>query len=269
MVRKAIQASQRLQSRNVDVFTQGSYANRTNVRANSDVDVAVACGSIFYFDLPTGSNRSDFGLTNEADYSYSEFKQDVHEALSKYFGPGAVTRGNKAFDIKATSHHVEADVVPFVDYREYFGNRTHRDGFTLFPDKGGKIENYPKQHYTNGINRNSATSQRFKRVARVLKGVCYEMQDNNIGVSQRIPGFLLECLAGLAPTSMYSSPDITVTTGNVVAWLFNNTEPESDCTEWTELSNIKYLYRNSQPWTKADTHQFMLDLWQYVGFKNS
>lgn len=268
MIKKAIQSSEKLKSRGVSVFTQGSYANRTNVRANSDVDIAVACGTLFYYDLPEGVNHSDYGIV-PSSYSYPEFKDDVGEALVSYFGTGAITRGNKAFDIKATSYHVEADVAPFVDYRQYFGRSNHRDGYVLYPDKGTRIENYPHQHYANGISKNTITNQRFKRVVRILKAVCYEMQDNNTGVSKRIPGFLIECLAGLTPGSQYANSDLTISTGNVIAWLYNNTTPESDCSEWAELNDIKYLFRASQPWSKEDTHQFMLNLWQYIGFSNS
>jgi hypothetical protein len=34
-VRKAIDASAKLSAKSIEVFTQGSYANRTNVRANA------------------------------------------------------------------------------------------------------------------------------------------------------------------------------------------------------------------------------------------
>src|SRR5690349_8220632 len=38
-VRKAIDASSKLAPHTIEVFTQGSYANRTNVRQDSDVDI--------------------------------------------------------------------------------------------------------------------------------------------------------------------------------------------------------------------------------------
>ena len=40
-VRKAISASAKLSGKNIKVFTQGSYAHRTNVRQGSDVDICV------------------------------------------------------------------------------------------------------------------------------------------------------------------------------------------------------------------------------------
>ena len=49
-VRKAIDASVKLNTRNIEVFAQGSYANRTNVRQDSDVDICVLCNDAFFPD---------------------------------------------------------------------------------------------------------------------------------------------------------------------------------------------------------------------------
>lgn len=43
VIHNAIDASSALSSRAITVFAQGSYRNRTNVRADSDVDVCVLC----------------------------------------------------------------------------------------------------------------------------------------------------------------------------------------------------------------------------------
>lgn len=49
-VRKAIAASSDLATRSVRDFVQGSYADRTNVRQDSDVDIWVLCRNVS-FDL--------------------------------------------------------------------------------------------------------------------------------------------------------------------------------------------------------------------------
>src|SRR4051794_20372282 len=77
-VRKAIDASTKLSAKSIEVFTQGSYANRTNVREDSDVDVCVLYTGAFFPDYSLSE-----GLTNEAlgygtsTYLYPEFKNDV------------------------------------------------------------------------------------------------------------------------------------------------------------------------------------------------
>ena len=47
-IRNAIRASDELRNRDVRVFTQGSYNNNTNVRGDSDVDIAVVAYQTFF-----------------------------------------------------------------------------------------------------------------------------------------------------------------------------------------------------------------------------
>ena len=107
-IRKAIHASEKLKNRNVRVFTQGSYRNRVNVRRDSDVDVGVLCSDTYFFDSPPDENEK-VQLAKSvipATYEYATFKNDLEEALVSRFGRSTVTRGSKAFDIKANSYRV-------------------------------------------------------------------------------------------------------------------------------------------------------------------
>jgi len=110
-IRTAVSRSAKLQRRNILVFTQGSFRNRVNVRQESDVDVGVMLYDYFLAQYPEGKKDSDYG-NSDANYPFSQFKNELEEALVDYFGRAAVKRGNKAFEIKATASHVEADVVP-------------------------------------------------------------------------------------------------------------------------------------------------------------
>lgn len=84
-VKKAVAANTTLAKHNIRIFAQGSYANRTNVREDSDVDVCALCTDTFFYDLPQETTVFDFGLTNPAAYLYSQFKNDVQAALNSYF----------------------------------------------------------------------------------------------------------------------------------------------------------------------------------------
>src|SRR6266496_229349 len=95
-VRKAIEASVKLNSKRTEVFVQGSYVNRTNVRQDSDVDICILCSDTFFsdFSLSEGLNGAILGH-EDATYHYSEFKGDVEAALISYFGSDTVVRGQK------------------------------------------------------------------------------------------------------------------------------------------------------------------------------
>src|SRR5437868_2224143 len=50
MIRDAIDAHRAFEDCTLTVFAKGSYANNTNVRADSDVDIAVECSEAEYWE---------------------------------------------------------------------------------------------------------------------------------------------------------------------------------------------------------------------------
>jgi tRNA nucleotidyltransferase (CCA-adding enzyme) len=50
MIREAVQAHPAFKGYAFNVYAKGSYANNTNVRADSDVDIAVQCQEVFYWE---------------------------------------------------------------------------------------------------------------------------------------------------------------------------------------------------------------------------
>lgn len=264
-IKNAIDKSAELKSRNIEVFLQGSYRNRVNVRQDSDVDVGLLCRDTFFYEHSKEITADSLNISN-ATYHYPEFKNDVQKALVDYFGAGTVTRGNKAFDIKANSYRVEADLAPFFEHRYYWRSTSYREGVKLTPDSGGSIENYPEQHYANGVSKNDSTNRRYKRVVRILKNLKSDME-SNYSSAQVIPGFLLECLAFNVPNDNFSSSAYKSLVRSALAHIFNNTRPSDDCSKWVEVNDIKYLFHSTQPWTKSQAHKFISDAWGYIGYE--
>lgn len=275
-VRNAIARSEKLKNSSTKVFAQGSYQNRVNVREDSDVDVGVMCYDSFFFEYPEGKTDADFGHV-KATYLFSQFKDELEEALVAHFGRAAVRRGNKAFDIKENSYHVEADVVPVFEFRQYFGNGSCRYGVALSPDNGGRIENYPERlleswpntplHYENSVAKNTATGRAFKGVVRILKKLRNEMDEAGIEAASPIPGYLVECLAWNAPNSCFSHDTWDGDVQAVLLYLWTNTQNDADCKDWCEVDDIKYLFHSSQKWTRAQAHAFVNAAWDYVGVR--
>ena len=239
-IRKAIDASSALKSWSITVFPQGSYRNRTNVKADSDVDVCVLCSDSLFSDLPEGMADSDFGL-KPADYVYSRYKNDVEAALGAYFGKDGVTRGNKAFDIL--------------------------EGVAFVPDKGTRIINWPEQNYENGIAKNKATGQRLKGIVRILKRLWNRMADEDNAAATPIPSFLMECLVWNVPNDRFGHNTYNADIRSALAYLFNQTMKVEDCKEWGEINDLKYLFHSSKPWTMEQAHQFMSAAWDYLGLE--
>lgn len=190
-VRAAVAAHKSLSSRNVSVLAHGSYANNTEVRQESDVDVFVVCPIPFFYDfsMAKGFTKEDVGIV-ESDYKYSQFKNEVQEALASRFGQRAVSRGGKAFDVHENTYRVDADVVACLRHRRYTtkdnaGRFIYWSGIEFVADNGNRIINWPEQHYKNGVDKNERTKGHFKHLVRVIKRLRYAMEEN--GISEAPP----------------------------------------------------------------------------------
>jgi hypothetical protein len=268
MVRRAIAASPKLKNRDIKVFAQGSYRNRTNVRRDSDVDVGVVCYDSFFENYPQGTTRDTFGIS-PASYFYPQFKNEVGEALANYFGASAVTRGNKAFDIKETRNHVEADVAPFFEHRRYSRDGTYLSGVELRPDSGVPFQviNWPEQHYENGNAKNDRTRRSYRALVRIVKDLRNAMDDAHVAAGAPIIGFLSECLIWNVPDEHFTHSTYSGDLRAVLTYLYNHTKDDATCAEWGEVSELKFLFRGSQKWTRQQAHAFILGAWRHVGFQ--
>lgn len=276
-IQTAVSRSPSLQAREILVFTQGSFRNRVNVRQESDVDVGVLLYQYFLSEYPAGKGHADFG-NYSVDYGYGQFKDELEEALVAHFGRDAVTRGNKAFDIKASASAVEADVVPFWEFRQYWEHGGYRAGVALVPDNSyRRIENFPERlvdywpntplHYENGVSKNTATHRRFKGVVRILKKLRIELEDARNTAAAAVPGYLAECLVWNAPNWCFQRYTWEERVQSVLRFLWQNTKDRSLCGQWCEVDAIKFLFHGSQPWSRAQAHAFINAAWDYVGVK--
>tara|TARA_R110002020_G_scaffold15140_25_gene53375 strand:- start:1407 stop:2294 length:888 start_codon:yes stop_codon:yes gene_type:complete len=265
-VRNAIAGSTKLNSRNIRVFAQGSYRNRVNVRADSDVDVAVACSDSFFWTGPAGATLQSLGY-GRASYLYSDFRREVGEALISHFGVGSVTPGDKAFDIKANTYRVDADVAPFFEHRRFDAEGGFLAGVEMRIDSGRRIINWPDQHYDNGVSKNQLTGRAYKGCVRILKTLRYAMIADGIQSAKNSTSFLMECLVYNVANSQLGSSSWTENLRSCLANLYSGTSTPGTCSEWREVSELKYLFHDSQPWTLEGAHQFLFDCWNYVGFK--
>ena len=264
-IRNAIKASDKLRARGVSIFAQGSYRNNTNVRKDSDVDIGILCTDTFFHDpLPEGLTQEKLRFP-DATYHYDQYKNEVEEALGNYFGRSAVKRGNKALDVHETSYHVEADVAAFFEHRRYQANGTYLEGVELRTDKENRrVINWPEQHYENGVSKNKAAGTRFKSIVRVLKALSNEMTGQGVGAAD-VPGFFLECLAYNIPNDRFGNYTYSADVKAALVYLYENTNTQEACAKWVEVSGLKWLFHETQKWTREQANAFAYAAWNYDG----
>lgn len=252
------------------IFPQGSYANNTNVRTESDVDLNICYTAAFYYKLPEGSTKEQFGFNNPSDYSSQQFKNDVEKALVAYFGRANVTRKNKCLHVKSNTYRVEMDVVPTWRYHRYSNRFARVTGVKQIADDGTEVINFPEQHIENGKRKNDNTKRRYKSLTRIVKKLNIKMEEDGYYTNNNVSSFLLECLAYNLPDSkymLYSDLDWNEILKQFIYYCWDATRPEKeDWKQWTEVSGLLWLMYGHK-WAREDVHEFMCNLWNYLEYE--
>jgi hypothetical protein len=280
MINKAVRDAKILENRNFKVYPTGSYRNNTNIKLGSDVDIALVLTDAFFYQLPAGRSPAEFGLTGQADYGFTEFRNDVGRALKKQFGDD-VKPGTKTFDIAATSSRLPADATPFLLHRTYTGKRKldgtweYHEGVELRPtdDPTKRIINWHDQHYASGVERNRITGRRFKRIARIIKQLREDMRTGGKAEAKAAAApaasFLIECLVFNAPDSCFNLQEGTYydDVKAVILDGYKKTEGDTSAATMLEVNERKLLFGAHQGWTREQARDFLARAWHHVGFK--
>ena len=265
MVRDAINAHPAFANYMIKVYAKGSYPNNTNVKNESDVDIAVQCSDGFYWE-PVSPDLNVPVQSYTGPWSGHVLRSEVEKALNAKF-PGQVdSSGNIAIKVASSTAREDADVIPCYDYRYYFSSHDYREGIRIFPRQGNVIINYPQQHLQNGRDKNERTNHNFKKVVRILKRTANAMETG--GAHQEVASCLVESLVYNCPDSNFMAPTWTGRVGGVIAHILNNTQGDvepADALRWLEVDGCKYLFSTSQSWSRSDARDFAWAAWNYLG----
>ncbi len=270
MIKSAIKSCNELNDLTIDTFVQGSYANNTNIKTDSDVDVCVMLTSTFYTEYPDGKSRSDYGFT-EGTISFDEYKRRVRKAIINKFGSANVIEGNKSLKIRSNSYHVNADVVVafmLKDYRAINSVDPNRyvEGTRFYSASDTEVTNYPKVHIQNGINKNKQTNHQYKQLVRIFKRIRTKMVEDRVISGDKISSFLTECLIWNVPNNIITEYSTwTETIREAIIYLFNAIR-DGKHREWGEVSERLYLFHSGRKWTDSDAKNFMYEMWNYLGY---
>jgi len=252
------------------IYLQGSYANSTNIKGDSDVDVVVEMSSVFYSDTDnldlTEKNAYNLDRT-EGKYTLSQFRSHVIAALQSHFGASRVIEGNKSVKINPpASGGLFADVVVCAQYRKYWSYPNSWDarysrGIVFWTTQTNeKIVNYPKLHIDNGEAKNKLSSQ-YKATVRMIKNLKSNMVEYGYILDKTAPSYFVECLISNVPDNVLTD-NRSLTLIKVVTWYESRTAEQRN--KLLCGNHVHFLFRNtSTAWNESSATAFIKALWKY------
>ncbi|ARP71757.1 nucleotidyltransferase [Streptomyces pluripotens] len=266
MIREAIKEHAAFHGCDLSVYAKGSYANNTNVKADSDVDIAVQCGEAVYWDEATEGAHPPSG-SYTGIWTPAKLRSELEAALRAKF-PGQVdSSGSTAFRIHSSSARVDADVVPCFEYEYHFSSTSYRKGAKVFKKNGASLVNYPKQQLENGRAKNTRTRQYYKKAVRIMKRVENAMVAED--VHREVPSFFVESLVYNCPDSVFLEPTWTKTIEGIIVHIWQElegAEPSEESERWFEVNDCKFLFHGTQDWSRQDARDFVKAAWNYLGY---
>jgi hypothetical protein len=222
MVRSSL-AESRLAGMSWSVYPQGSYANKTNIAADSDVDLVVALTSSFYPDKEK-LNEFEEGeyarYYERSDETWREFRDAVTAILRQDFW---VVEGSKAVKVRSGLIRLPADVLIALEHRYYhsfpsFAGQVFVDGVQFYRSGKHRIVNVPKQHMEACAWKDARTAGNYRKVVRVAKNARNALITAGEVARETAPSYFLESL-------LWNVPDLSFGNGlqnayqRAIAWL--------------------------------------------------
>jgi hypothetical protein len=265
MIRQSIDGHVPFKGCGLSIYAKGSYANNTNVRADSDVDIAVECTDVEYWEeAKPGAHSSTTPYTGI--WTPEKLRSELLSALRATFPSQVDASGSTAIKVHSGTARVDADVVPCFSYRYYFSPSSAWPGTKIFKTDGGSLVNYPAQQLENGIAKNNRTGYAYKKGVRLLKRVENAMAED--GTFRELPSFFMECLAFNCPDPVFDHSTWTACLRTMLVHIWQQLQGDEPSNgRWVEANDCFNLFHPGQKWSRADGREFAHAAWNYFGFK--
>jgi predicted nucleotidyltransferase len=255
----ALNQAKLLQDLNVEIYVQGSYANNTNVRKDSDVDLVAQLKLPLEEDvrqLTQPEVELFYQYYGKTNYGWEEFREDVLRSLREKF---FVREGKKCIDITDMDSllRVPADILPAIEFRHYTAfpsleGEVYDEGIFFRDSSGRAIVNFPKQHRINGKKKDWVTGGRFKQVVRAFKNARHH---ETAGIdNDAAPSYFLECLIYNIPNASFRAP-LTEAYLNCLNWLSDHHGKFGELQCQNEL--VKLFGTGQDQWTIASAQHLV------------
>ncbi|WP_107936486.1 nucleotidyltransferase domain-containing protein [Ureibacillus chungkukjangi] len=250
--------------KSVSIYLQGSYRNSTNIYGNSDVDIVVETGNVFFSDtsLLTNDKKQIYeSQTNSSQYKWATYKKEVLDTLINYFGKDNVEVGNKSIKVNTGSY--EADVVPCIEYREYYDygysedSRKYIAGMKFLTTKENReVINFPKYHYFYGAEKNRETHGMYKKTVRIFKNIKSKLVKAGKLEKGVAPSYFVENLLYNVPNERYGK-EFNLTVMEILLWLGDDFSKMSEFKCQNQITSL--FGEGTEQWNQEDAIKFITE----------
>lgn len=261
-----------LAPRAFEVYLQGSYRNRTNVRSDSDVDVVAELTETTMHDFTEFPREQWAPLRAQIiphSYTLDDFRRHVGAVLRERFG-AAVEQGDRCWQVAGVPGRQPVDVVVAQTLKVYkprwalgpYYDPLNFDQGIYFQDRqGGGIKNYPLQHYDNGVAKNTEerTKGQFKATVRMFKNARTCAVERNLLREACASSYFVDCLLWNVPDRLFTD-DRRATFVAIVNHLLIANKNDYMCRngivplfgagsqQWTEVAAVEFIQALVRLW---------------------
>lgn len=259
-----------------EAYLQGSYANATNIKRDSDVDIVLQYKGIFRYDdsaLSDNTKRERNSYYTKADLTFDQYKNTIYRqlltAMTHFSRVKSITPKSKSIKIVLQNPSIQVDVVPCFLYKKYHSfslqnpdSTTHYIAGIAFnnTETGDPIVNFPKQHIENGQTKNKVTGGNFKMTVRYIKKIKSLLVDKNIIDDKMASSYFIENLLYNVPSRCFESSCLK-TFDNTLTFLANASLQCFQCQheQWSLFGT------RSTQWNEEDAKSFIRVLKKVLG----
>lgn len=261
MVRETLAGHPLLTRDGVEIQAQGSYHNNTNVRLESDIDLRAVHPLIrVEYGEGVSTNNADAALGLVGGRALRdvnrEMRSAIAEAFEDAFGKGEYdASGNKAIRLKKRQGtRADLDIVPCFRYLWVCASGSQyvsTEGISILGSDGSWTNNFPAQHYANGVAKRANTGCRFKKIVRMTKRLRDELAELGRLGRITIPSYFIESLIYCVEDVYFlvESDDRYDRLRRVLRRAAQLLADDRWCTTATEINGIKYLFHPTRGWT--------------------
>lgn len=260
-------------SQDFEIYLQGSYANHTNIRRESDVDIALQYNGVFRYDdskLDAVTKQKRNNAFVRADMTFEQYKtkifNELYQEASKFNSVSDIKYKAKSIKISLQNPSIDVDVVPCFLYKNYWTfseydplNKNHyKHGIALDDtDTGKPLINYPKIHKENGEEKSARTNKNYKATIRYIKKIKSLLVDKGIIDEKLAPSYFIENLLFNVPDNLFDRVSYLKTFDNILNYLSDTSRYDAFLCQHKQWRLFGSL---STQWNEEDARSFVKKL---------